>query len=111
MTFSISEFVLYLNSHKVPQAEIDRIVLILLQHPRSAPRGSLRAKIGATHVKVVHDFFKMRSAVETSHKRIRELVASTIDGMEGEDNGVKRARLEAVMLAVHTLGSMSMASH
>lgn len=40
-------------------------------------------------------------------KRMRGLVATTVESMEGEDTATKRARLESVMLAVHTLGAMS----
>jgi hypothetical protein len=104
-TFPVTDLVLFLSARKVPRAEIDRIVVVLITYKRSS--GDLVAKIGATHVNTVRVFMKLEREKMYRRKRIREMVASTVASMEGEDVATKRARLESVMLAVHTLGSMS----
>ena len=103
--FPVSDLVLFLNARKVPRSEIDRIIALLIHYKRSS--GDLVAKIGATHVNAVRVFMKLETERVERRKRIRELVASTLTSMEGEDVAIKRARLESVMLAVHTLGAMS----
>ena len=104
-TIPVTDLVLFLNARKVPRSEIDRIVVTLIQYKKSS--GDLAAKIGATHVNTVRVFMKLEKEKRDRRKRIRELVASTLESMEGEDAATKRARLESVMLAVHTLGEMS----
>ena len=104
-TFPVTDLVLFLHARKVPRPEIDRIVVTLINYKKSS--GDLVAKIGATHVNTVRVFMKLEKEKVERRKRIRELVASTLTSMEGEDAATKRARLESVMLAVHTLGAMS----
>lgn len=99
--FPVSDLVLFLNARKVPRSEIDRIIVLLIHYKRSS--GDLVAKIGATHVNTVRVFMRLEKEKVERRKRIRDLVASTLTSMEGEDV----ARLESVMLAVHTLGAMS----
>ena len=104
-TFPVTDLVLFLNARNVPRAEIDRIVVVLINYKKSS--GDLVAKIGATHVNAVRVFMKLQKERFNRRKRIRGLVATTVESMEGEDTATKRARLESVMLAVHTLGVMS----
>lgn len=104
-TFPVTGLVLFLNARKVPRSEIDRIVVTLIHYKKSS--GDLVAKIGATHVNTVRAFMRLEKERVDRRKRIRDLVASTVASMEGEDTATKRARLESVMLAVHTLGVMS----
>lgn len=101
----VTDLVLYLNARNVPRAEIDRIVVVLINYKKSS--GDLVSKIGVTHVNTVRVFLRMEKEKRDRRKRIREMVASTVASMEGEDVATKRARLESVMLAVHTLGAMS----
>lgn len=102
--FPITDLVSFLNARKVPRPEIDRIALVLITFKRP---GNLVARIGNTHIGLVRTFYRMVKERVRRRKRIRELVASTVASMEGEDTAAKRARLESVMLAVHTLGEMS----
>lgn len=99
----VTDLVFFLNARKVPRSDIDRIVVVLVNYKRTR---DLVDKIGATHINTVRAFMKLEKKKVDRRKRIRELVAS----MEGEDVATKRARLESVMLAVHTLGAMPQSS-
>tara|TARA_X000000368_G_scaffold325859_2_gene262890 strand:- start:109 stop:441 length:333 start_codon:yes stop_codon:yes gene_type:complete len=103
-TFSVTDLVLFLNARKVPRPEIDRIALVLINHKKG---DAIAARIGTAHIESVRDFYRPVREEVLRRKRIRELVASTLSRMEGEDTATKRARLESVILAVHTLGEMS----
>ena len=105
--FPLSDLVFYLHSRNVPRAEIDRIALILLEHTDSTAEDRLVSKLGAKRVGVVRDFMRLAKQTMDCHKRIRDLVDSTRTRVEGDDVATKRARLESVMIAVHTLGAMS----
>lgn len=103
-TFPVTDLVLFLNARNVPRSEIDRIAFVLIDFKR---QGNLVARIGTTHIDLVRTFYRMVKERVNRRKRIRELATSTVASMQGEDTVTKRARLESVMLAVHTLGKMS----
>ena len=102
--FPITGLVRYLSARNLPPSEIDRIVVVLITYNMT---GDLAAKIGATHINTVRAFLKLEKEKVVRRKRIRELVASTVASMEGEDVATKKARLESVVFAVHTLGTMT----
>lgn len=105
-TVSVTNLVLYLDACKVPHPEIDRIVVILVTYKHMGT-GNLVSKIGAKYISILRTFINLEKERNERRKRIRDLVATTVESMEGEDTATKRARLESVILAVHTLGVMS----
>lgn len=104
IAFRVTDLVLFLHECEVPRSEIDRIVLILIDFKKG---DAVAARIGTAHIEMVRTFYRLVNEKTRRRKRIRKLVASTAANMEGEDTATKRARLESVMLAVHTLGKMS----
>jgi hypothetical protein len=102
-TVPVTNLVLFLNARKVPRTEIDRIVVILINYNK-ASTGNIVANIGAKYINTVRKFMKLE---QTKYERRITDALTTVESMEGEDTATKRARLETVMLAVHTLREMS----
>ena len=105
--FPVSNFVFFLSAHNVPPTEIDRITIVMLSECKPSTKVAM---IGDKHIKVVRDFLKIQRRKLNYRKRIHELATHTCTSMEGEDSSVKRARVEFIVSAVHTLGSMSSSS-
>jgi len=107
INFPFTAFVRYLMARNVPPPQIDRITIVLINFNKG---DDLVANIGATHIHIVRAFMELQKEKIDRRKRVRTFISSTVASMEGEDVVTKRARLESVMIAVHTLGEISRSS-